>query len=157
MNTVLRGGLVSAALAGLLAASGSAFAEEMKFSAELKGSEEVPAVETSATGTTTATYDPATKKFSWTLEYGGLSGDATAAHFHLAAPGEDARSGKDPRNSLEWEQPIVPIPELASGSEGSVDLTDEQAADLLAGKWYVNVHSAKHPDGEIRGHLARAE
>jgi len=145
MITVLRAGLIGAALTGLLAASSSAFAEEMKFSAELKGSEEVPAVETSATGTTTATYDTATKKLSWTLEYTGLSSDATAAHFHgPAAPGENAA-------------PVVPIPEFASGSEGSADLTDEQAADLQAGKWYVNVHSTNHPDGEIRGQAVKAE
>jgi hypothetical protein len=132
------------ATAALVAAGSFASAEEMKFMANMTGAEEVPPVETSATGMADVTYDSDTKKLTWTLEYSGLSGDATAAHFHgPAGPGENAG-------------PAVPIPDVASGSQGSADLTDEQAADLQAGRWYVNVHTAAHPDGEIRGQVQPA-
>jgi hypothetical protein len=141
----LRSGIAGFAFAAVLAAGGVASAEQTKFKANLSGAEEVPPVETSATGTTDVTYDSDTKKLTWTLEYSGLSGDATAAHFHGPAdPGENAG-------------PVVPIPDIASGSTGEADLTEEQAADLIAGKWYANVHTAANPDGEIRGQVMKAE
>jgi len=141
----LRTGLFGGVLAVVLAAGSVASAEQMKFKADLSGGEEVPPVETSATGTTDVTYDTDTKKLTWTLEYSGLSGDATAAHFHGPAdPGENAG-------------PVVPISDVASGSQGEADLTDEQAADLQAGKWYVNVHTAANPNGEIRGQVVAAQ
>ena len=141
----LRSGIAGFAFAAVLAAGGVASAEQMKFKANLSGGEEVPPVETSATGTTDVTYDSDTKKLTWTLEYSGLSGDATAAHFHGPAdPGENA-------------DPVVPIPDTASGSTGEADLTEEQAADLIAGKWYANVHTAANPGGEIRGQVTKAE
>jgi hypothetical protein len=140
-----RAGLIGVTVMGGLLVGGGAFAEEMKFKAELKGSEEVPPVETSATGTTDVTYDSDSKKLTWKLEYSGLTSDATAAHFHgPAAPGENAG-------------PVVPISDFATGSEGSADLSEAQAADLAAGRWYVNVHSANHPNGEIRGQVVTAK
>ena len=136
--------VASLAASAALALVGAATAEEMKMSAELSGAEEVPPVETSATGTTDVTYDTESKMLSWELEYSGLSSDATAAHFHGPAdPGENA-------------PPVVPIEDFASGSEGSAELTDDQAALLMDGKMYVNVHSADHPDGEIRGQVKPA-
>jgi hypothetical protein len=73
-----------------------------------------------------------------------LSGPATAAHFHgPAEPGKNAGVK-------------VPIPNAtASPTEGSATLTDEQAADLMAGKYYVNVHTAANPGGEIRGQVTK--
>ncbi len=43
-----------------------------------------------------------------------------------------------------------------SGATGSATLTDAQAADLTAGKYYVNVHTAAHPGGEIRGQVEKS-
>jgi hypothetical protein len=122
-------------------AVGTASAEMMETTVELEGSQEVPPVETSATGEAEVTFDTDTRMLTWTLEYSGLSGDATAAHFHgPAEPGENA-------------PPVVPIEEYASGSEGSAELTEEQATDLMEGEWYVNLHTAANPDGEIRGQV----
>jgi hypothetical protein len=88
-------------------------------------------------------YDAASKKLSWKLNYSGLSGPATAAHFHgPAEPGKNAGVA-------------VPISNTASGSEGSATLTDAQAADLTAGKYYINVHTAANPGGEIRGQVTK--
>lgn len=119
----------------------SAFAEETKFMATLSGAEEVPPVETAATGTANVTWNSETKELSWTIDFSGLSGPANAAHFHGPAdPGANAG-------------PVAGIEDLESPSEGTVALTDEQAADLAAGKWYLNIHTEAHPDGEIRGQV----
>ncbi len=36
---------------------------------------------------------------------------------------------------------------------GETALSDSQTADLLAGKWYVNIHTKANPGGEIRGQV----
>jgi hypothetical protein len=130
------------ALGATFALSGSAFAEKMK--ATLSGASEVPPNTSAGSGTADIDYDPATKKLSWKLTYSGLTGPATAAHFHgPAEPGKNAGVK-------------VPIPNATSSpAEGSATLTDEQAADLEAGKYYVNVHTKDNPTGEIRGQVTK--
>src|ERR1700689_5988576 len=109
--------------------AGPAFAEKMK--ATLDGKSEVPATTSTGTGTADIDYDAATKKLSWKLTYTGLSGPATAAHFH--GPAEVGKNA-----GVE-----VAIPGATSSpAEGSATLTDAQAADLVGGKLYVNVHTA---------------
>ena len=96
------------------------------------------------TGTVEATYDTAAKKLMWTITYSALSGPATAAHFH----GPAAATANAP--------PVVPISgSLASPIKGEATLTDAQAADLQAGRWYLNIHTAAKPDGELRGQVAK--
>jgi hypothetical protein len=130
---------LAVAVAGLI--TGAAHAEELAFTASLTGADEVPPVETTANGSLDATYDTESRQLNWTLEYSGLSGDATAAHFHgPAGPGENAG-------------PVVTIEDTATGAEGSAELTEEQAAQLTDGQWYVNVHTGEYPDGEIRGQV----
>jgi hypothetical protein len=140
---VLRSGLPGVALAACVMFASPVFAETVSFKADLKASEEVPPNDSKATGTVTATYDTANKKLTWKGNYSGLTGPATMAHFHgPAEPGKNAGVA-------------VPITPSASPFENSANLTDAQAADLLAGRWYVNVHTAAHPGGEIRGQLAK--
>jgi hypothetical protein len=130
---------------GLLLIAGSpALAETVTYTAPLAGASEVPPNDSKGTGMVEATYDTATMKLAWTITYSGLSGDVTAAHFHGPAK-PDANAG-----------PVVPISgALASPIKGEATLTAAQAADLAAGLWYFNVHTAKHPPGEIRGQLAK--
>lgn len=130
------------ALATTVVFAGPAFAE--KFKAVLDGKSEVPPTTSTGTGTVDADYDPATKKLSWKLTYTGLTGPAKAAHFHgPAAAGANAGVK-------------VAIPGATSSpAEGSATLTDEQAADLEAGKYYVNVHTEANPMGEIRGQVTK--
>ncbi len=127
---------------GAVALSGAANAEKLK--ATLDGKAEVPPSASSATGTADLNYDAASKKLSWTVTYSGLSGPATAAHFHgPAEPGKNAGVA-------------VPIPNAASSPvKGEATLTDAQAADLLGGKYYINIHTAANPGGEIRGQVTK--
>jgi len=134
--------LATLALGAAIAFSGTAFAEKMK--ATLDGKSEVPPNASAGTGTADIDYDPATKKLSWKLTYSGLSGAATAAHFH--GPAEAGKNGGV----------AVAIPNATSSpAEGSATLTDAQAADLTTGKYYVNVHTAANPGGEIRGQVSK--
>jgi hypothetical protein len=145
MNTnILRCGFAGLALSAFLASGSLALAETVKMKADLKGATEVPPTESKGTGAAAVTYDSADKKLTWTVTYSGLSGPATAAHFHgPAEPGKNAGVA-------------VPIPNQASSPvNGSATLTDAQAADLLAGKYYVNVHTAANPGGEIRGQVTK--
>jgi hypothetical protein len=134
--------LATLALGAAVAFSGTAFAEKMK--ATLDGKSEVPPNASAGTGTADIDYDPATKKLTWKLTYSGLSGPATAAHFH--GPAEAGKNGGV----------AVAIPNATSSpAEGSATLTDAQAADLTSGKYYVNVHTAANPGGEIRGQVGK--
>ena len=78
------------------------------------------------------------------MDYSGLSGPVTGAHIHgPAASGANAGI-------------VIPFTgDLASPIKGSATLTDAQIADLEAGKYYVNLHSAANKSGEIRGQLIR--
>ena len=122
--------------------AGPASAEKLK--ATLDAKSEVPPNASTATGTADIDYDPATKKLSWKLTYSGLTGPAMAAHFH--GPAEVGKNAGV----------AVAIPNAGtSPAEGSATLTDAQAADLEAGKYYVNVHTAANPGGEIRGQVTK--
>ncbi len=133
--------------AGVLAAIATlpARAEMVAYQADLTAASEVPPAASKATGSLTATYDTASKKLSWKGSYAGLSGEATGAHFHGPAD-----AGKNAGVA-------VAITPAKSPLEGSATLTDAQAADLAAGKWYVNVHTAANPDGEIRGQVLKGK
>ena len=132
--------LATLALGTAVALAGPAYADKMKVTLDGKGA----AVASAGKGTADLDYDPASKKLSWKLTYSGLSGPATMAHFHgPAAPGANAGVA-------------VAIPNATSSPvEGSAILTDAQAADLMAGKYYINVHTAANPAGEIRGQVTK--
>jgi CHRD domain len=139
--------LLVLAIASILSATfaSTILAKTTVFTADLKGTSQVPPIESAATGKAEVTYDDASKMLTWTITYSGLSGNVTAAHFHgPAKAGENAG-------------PMVPITQLDSPMKGSATLTEDQSQALTGGKMYVNVHTAKYPDGEIRGQLAPAK
>ena len=130
-------------LAGQLVMLSAAFAETIIFKADLKASNEVPPNNSKATGLVEAIFDTATKNLSWTITFSGLSGPAIGAHLH--GPGEPGKNAGI----------VLPFNFVLSPIKGSATLTDIQATDLMAGRWYVNIHSELNPGGEIRGQLTR--
>jgi CHRD domain len=136
--------LAAMALSALMMTGAPALAEMVSYKADLKAATEVPPNDSKGTGAVDAKYDTTSKKFSWTITYSGLTGPATAAHFHgPAAAGANA-------------PPVAPLSgNLASPIRGDTTLTDLQAADLQAGRWYFNVHTAAHKDGELRGQVVK--
>lgn len=123
--------------------AGVASAEVVNLKAELKASNEVPPNDSPATGTVEATFDTATRTLTWTVTYSGLTGPAIGAHLH--GPGEHGKNAGI----------VVPFNFVKSPIKGSAVLTEAQVPDLMAGKWYTNIHSEKHPGGEIRGQLVK--
>ena len=140
--TALRTALAGLALTMAGALVSPATAEVVNLKAAMNAGTEVPPNSSAGTGTLTATYDTASKNLSWKGSYSGLTGPATAAHFHTGEPGKNGGVA-------------LPITPNASPFEGSATLTDAQAADLLAGKWYVNVHTEANKGGEIRGQVTK--
>lgn len=116
------------------------------FSTQMTGSNQVPRVATAATGRADAVLNKETGLLRWKLSFTGLSGPATAGHFH-----GPAAIGTTGNIALAFKGAVK------SPLEGRATLTAAQAADLLAGKWYVNIHTAAHPGGEIRGQLILRE
>jgi hypothetical protein len=135
--------LLGLTLAACATLGSPALADKISYKAELEGSQEVPPVPGNGKGSVDLTYDTATRSLSWKITYSGLTGPATAAHFH--GPAERGKNAGV----------AVPIPGTKSPMEGSATLTDAQAAELSAGKWYVNVHTAAHKGGEIRGQVTK--
>jgi hypothetical protein len=138
--------------------------ETVQFKADLGGAVQVPSNQTTATGTVTATYDSTTKRLSWKGSYSGLSGPPTAAHIHGPAP-----AGTNARLVLWISDNIGQCSQGACKSthdstahtlpdpfEGTATLTEAQVADLIAGLYYVNIHTDAYPSGEIRGQLMKS-
>lgn len=134
------------ALAFSVLVSSAAFADTVALKADLEPSSEVPPRTSQGHGMLNATFDTSSKSLTWTVTYEGLTGPATAAHFHGPAPvGQNANV-----------QVPIPKDKLASPIKGSATLDDKQVTDLMGGQWYFNVHTKQNPSGEIRGQVLPA-
>jgi hypothetical protein len=96
-------------------------------------------------GTVTGTYNSTTNSLQYNVTWTGLTGSATLGHFHgPALAGANA-------------SPVITFTLNNNGNAGNaaatVTLTDAQEADLLAGKWYANIHTQMNGAGEIRGQV----
>ncbi|NBT68689.1 MAG: CHRD domain-containing protein [Betaproteobacteria bacterium] len=106
----------------------------------LSGSQEVPAVTTSASGSGTITIAP---DLSVSGSVTTMGVDGTMAHIHMAATGQNGPV-------------IVPMTKTTDqvwSIPTGAKLTDAQYQSFKAGNLYVNVHSAANKGGEIRGQL----
>lgn len=116
----------------------------------IDGSQETPPVVTPATGVGTVTLvdqspDPDDWLMSWEITYteDQLLGDYSASHFHGPADYGQAAGVR------------VNIPNSPGNGSliGDAVISDAFAAELMAGLWYVNIHSDVYPGGEIRGQV----
>ena len=123
-----------------------------KLTANLKARSEVPkpvGVPASAVGLFTATavlqrYGGA--KITWRLSFSHLTGRASGgAHIHLGKPGKAGKVA------------AALCGPCKSGQKGAVTVTTAQWKAIKAGGAYVNVHTAKNADGEIRGQVKASE
>ncbi len=113
----------------------------MPVKAQLDAGQEVPPNASTGTGMLEGSLDKSTNTLKWKITYSGLSGPATAGHFHgPASRGQNAGV-------------VVPFASASSPIEGQQTLTAAQVDDLMAGRWYANIHTAANPGGEIRGQV----
>lgn len=106
----------------------------------LSGSQEVPPVNTQASGVSTIEVI-GDKAVIGNVQTTGMTG--TVAHIHMGASGQNG--------------PVI-IPLVKSGENtwsvpGNTVLSSAQFDAFRAGNLYVNVHSAAYPAGEIRAQL----
>ena len=123
-----------------------AAAELLLFQATLDQAQTAPAAKPApgAAGQAALILDTETNQISWVIDYVGLSGKLGALHFHGPAPaGQPAGVQVNIGEISGTDRPV----------NGSAEITAEQAADLQAGKWYVNLHTALNGPGEVRGQL----
>lgn len=135
--------LLGTAMSGELVITTAADAEVVRLQADLNGSNEVPPNNSSGAGKAEAVYDSETKTLTYTVTYAGLTGPAMGAHFH--GPVEAGKNAGI----------VLPFKTVQSPIQGSATLTENQAADLVAGKWYANIHTAMNPGGELRGQMMK--
>lgn len=117
----------------------------IRLAASLNAGQEVPKQTVKAPGATGAfTGTLNGKKLTWSLVFRKLTGPASAAHIHLGRPGKPG--------------PVaVPLcGPCTSGMKGTATLSAAQATAVLGGGAYVNVHTARNPNGEIRGQIRKA-
>jgi hypothetical protein len=138
---------LTAAILLTLAGSGPASADIFAFiDMPLTGSQQSPAISTSGYGSFTGLYDSSSKvlvfNVTWQLQPNAV---VNGSHFHgPASLGQNAGV-------------LIPVTGLAASNSGryggSVTLSAAQESDLLAGKWYFNIHSNLAPNGEVRAQL----
>jgi len=141
---VLLFAVAALALAGLGIAASQ---ETYKVHAKLVGSQETPKNKSKGTGVFSGTVvEKGNKKtLTWKLTFKNLSGPAQAAHVHLGKKGVAGPVG-------------VPLcGPCKSGAHGTAKVTEKIVSALERGKAYANVHTAKYPNGEIRGQIAVTE
>ena len=106
--------------------------------ATLDGRQEVPANNSTATGTFVGVYNKDTNVLNYTVTYTGLT--PVMGHLHRGAPGMNGPV-------------VVPFSSLTSPITGTFTFTEADEALLLANGFYANLHSAAFPGGEIRGNI----
>ena len=143
LKRTMTSSLLLASLIGLSACNTSPVAAvSSSMSASLSGASEVPPANSNGNGAFSASLDKQTNVLNWTVTYTGLSGPATGGHIHgPALAGQNAGV-------------VIPFTgSLESPIRGAAQLTAAQVGDATDGKWYVNLHTAANPGGEIRGQI----
>ena len=114
---------------------------EISFKADLDGAQETPSVTTPALGTAWAILSSDMKSLSYDVTYANLDSTFTAEHIHMGAMGNPG--------------PVVmPLTVMNNNATGTwTNFPDSMIEHLIKEDLYVNVHSKKNPNGEIRGQL----
>ncbi len=141
----MRNLIVAALAAGALFSISTASAEVLHYTAKLDGASETPPNASKGVGVADVTLDTVVRVLSWKVTYSGLSGPATMTHFHGPAAAA-AAAGVQVAFTGAMASPLV----------GTAPVSDGQIGDIRAGLWYINIHTAANPKGEIRGQVVKA-
>ncbi|NOX59219.1 MAG: CHRD domain-containing protein [Planctomycetes bacterium] len=120
------------------------------FSADLSGDAERPVpVVTDATGTGTFTLSADETQLTYNVSAAGLSGDVTAAHFHLSDNGAEGSGAP----VFTITDAIVNDGNGGTTAQGTWNISAADVSNLQLGDIYVNFHTDANPGGEVRGNL----
>ncbi len=115
----------------------------------LSGANEVPANASTATGSGALALDTTAGTLGYLISFSGLSGPVTAAHFHAAPVGV--------AGPVVFNLSGSTISGIGSSSGlfvgAMTGLTALQISAVQSNGWYVNLHTAAFPGGEIRGQI----
>lgn len=141
----MRIALAAVLAAAVLGSTSAMHGEILHYAVRLDAASETPSNASKGLGAADVVLDTDARVLNWTITYSGLSGPVTMIHFHgPAAPGAAAAV-------------TVPVGgPMASPVVGAAPLNDGQIGDVRAGLWYINLHTAANPKGEIRGQVAKA-
>ena len=122
----------------------------------LSGANETPATPTTALGSMDVFYTRETRILSYTVRWSGLTGPVTAMHIHGQAPSGFAAAVF--QNIVTSSNGLF-TPGAAFGATSKISATllidgvTVKEADLLNGQYYMNIHTATYPAGEIRAQI----
>jgi len=133
--------LIALAFVSLLLDVSAARAESVSLVAHLLGSSEVPGTQSDAFAEAQFTYDSSSRALEYYVNYDGV----TPAKVDIHGPAAANENAPAVLNMQLSESPVG----------GTVQLTLAQGQQLLAGKMYLDIHSQKYPDGEIRGQIVK--
>jgi len=159
--------LAGLSLVVLLGTSASA-QEPIHISANLRGFNEVPAKFTAGTATFRATIDQVAQTITFTVTFSNLTGPPLASHIHFAQPNVNGgvqvffcdgtghpACPTTPSGTISGTVHAADVVDAGQGI-GAGDFKDLVKA-ILAGKTYVNIHTATFPGGEIRGQIIASD
>lgn len=162
--------LAVAGLAGVTAAAASGGNRSM-FMTGLDGYEEVPAVSTDGGGTFQAAISPSGDEIRYEVSWTALSGPPTQAHIHFGqddvnggitvffctnlgnGPADTQACPATGTGSVSGVITAADVVGLAAAQGIAAGEFDEVVRAVRAGKAYANVHTVKHPGGEVRGQI----
>jgi hypothetical protein len=110
------------------------------FTTRLSGDNEVPAVETDATGVAGLVLSSDLKTATLNLTFEGLSSTFTGAHIHEGSPDENGNV-------------VVDLGPFKTSNQFRAEITSLDIEKLAKGMYYINIHSEDNPGGELRGQL----
>jgi hypothetical protein len=134
---------------------GTVHAATVEFAATLTPEQEVTATPVASGGSGTAglVFDTLTNNLGWVISFQDLTSNVLFAHFHFGAPGTNGpvRVDLGDLDVFGGASAIGKMSGIFVG--GKTALSGADAADLMAGNWYINIHTSMFPGGEIRGQI----
>ena len=121
--------------------------------ATMNGGNEVPPVDTAASGSADFVVNHELNTIGFDFSTDGLQ-DIVAAHIHFGDPGVDgpimftlSTTSSDSANGILGSDDLTLLP------DSGINSIDDAIQAMVDGHTYINVHTAAHPDGEIRGQI----
>jgi hypothetical protein len=153
--------LAIAGLFVLLVSAAQAQAQTITFTAQLHGGNEVPGVSTGSAGTSTVTWNTATKTGTYRVDVYNMPVGTTASHIHAGAVGVNGPviiNFTVPAGGISNDYALTgtfACSDVTVRAPQGINSCEDFEQALLLGNTYVNVHSTVNGGGEIRGQLVR--